>query len=110
MYSDLSRHLLPPPLASDTPTPPDRPLRRAQATAEQEAAEQRLKAEVQKPVSSQPGRPAAAGSKRTQSQLLAGVVKKRARSSSAGEPEKKPAANAAETAESREKTADGNGG
>ena len=89
-------------LTSDTPIPLSR---KAQASAEQEAAELRLKAEVQKPSASQPGRPAATGSKRSQSQLLAGVVKKKARTNSAGEPETKPAANAAQGPDTKEKAA-----
>lgn len=81
-------------------------FRKEQASAEQEAVELRLKAEVQRPAPSQPGRSAAAGgTKRSQSQLLAGVVKKKARTSSTETAEKTAAATAAQTAEKTQTTA-----
>ncbi|XP_037068503.1 PSME3-interacting protein-like [Pollicipes pollicipes] len=61
-------------------------FRKEQASAEERAEEQRLKAEVQRTAAA-PARPA--GTKRSQSQLLAGVVKRRAR-----EPDPAPAPSA----------------
>ncbi|XP_043203669.1 PSME3-interacting protein-like [Amphibalanus amphitrite] len=73
-------------------------FRKAQASAEEAATEQRLKAEVQRPSAPPAARAAAAGSKRTQSQLMAGVVKKKARTNSAGDAAEKPAPAAASDA------------
>ena len=81
-------------------------LRKAQASAEEAAAEQRLRAEVQRPSAPPAGRASAAGSKRTQSQLLAGVVKKKARTNSAGEAAAKPGSASAEDAAPEDKGSD----